>query len=127
MSFLRRRFGGADSSSETSRDPTPDPDRPANLRVVTQEKLEKLKHKHPKNGKRKNFWIFGLGGVFGLVVAAFFAGTNDMIDLSSLESMNLDSIMDVLPAAFVKDAQQLQVSEFFVTREESYLERSADC
>lgn len=76
---------------------------------MTAEKLQTLKTKPPKQGKRKNFWIFSLGGVFGLVVAGFFAQSNDMIDLSRLENMNLDSIMDVLPAAFVRDAQQLQV------------------
>jgi phospholipid:diacylglycerol acyltransferase len=114
MSFLHRRFGGNDSSNDASHEAMPDPDRPANLRVVTAEKLEQLKDKSKlakgKNGsKRRNFWIFGLGGLFGLVVAAFFAGTNDMLDLSTLENMNLDSFMDALPAAFVRDAQQLQV------------------
>lgn len=109
MSFLRRRFGGNDSSStEPSREPTPDPDRPSNLRVVTAEKLHTLK-KGRKQGNKKNFWIFGLGGVFGVLAAAFFAGSNDMIDLSSLESVNLDSILEALPAGFLKDAQQLQV------------------
>jgi hypothetical protein len=60
--------------------------------------------------KRKNAWIFGLGGLFGLVVAGFFASSNEMIDLKSLEGMNLDSILDALPASFVSSAQQLQVS-----------------
>jgi hypothetical protein len=32
-----------------------------------------------------------------------------MIDLKSLENMNLDSILDALPASFVNSAQQLQV------------------
>lgn len=108
MSFLRRRFGGTDSSStDISREPTPDPDRPNNLRVVTAEKLHTLKK--GRRSKKKNLWIFGLGGVFGVVAAAFFAGSNDMIDLSSLESVNLDSLLDALPAGFLKDAQQLQV------------------
>lgn len=114
MSFLRRRFGGEtqadDSSTEPSREPTPDPDRPANLRVITAEKLHTLKQgsKH-KNGKKKNFWIFTLGGLAGVFAAAFFAGSNDMIDLSSLEGVNLDSILDALPQGFLRDAQQLQV------------------
>lgn len=110
MSFLRRRFAGGDSSNETSREPTPDPDRPANLRVVTAEKLQQLKgSSKKKNGKRKNFWIFALGGLFGLVVAAFFADRNDMLDLSRFEDLNLESLMDALPSSFVKDAQRLQV------------------
>jgi len=106
-SFLRRRFGGNDDSSETSRDPTPDPDKPAQLRVINAQKLDSLQQK--KHSKRRNVWIFSLGGIFGLVLAAFFAGSNDMIDLSSLEGVNLNSLMDVLPAGFLKDAQQLQV------------------
>ncbi|KAJ4303237.1 phospholipid:diacylglycerol acyltransferase [Kalmusia sp. IMI 367209] len=111
MSFLRRRFGGTkdDSSPDVSGPSTPDPDRPANLRVITAEKLQTLKK--GKNGKKKNFWIFGLGGMFGVMAAAFFAGSNDMIDLSSLEGVNLDSILDALPAGFLRDAQQLQKQE----------------
>ncbi|KAK7180911.1 hypothetical protein DPSP01_000618 [Paraphaeosphaeria sporulosa] len=116
MSFLRRRFGGekhgGDSSTEPSREPTPDPDRPANLRVITAEKLHTLKQgSKRKNGKRKNFWIFALGGLAGVMVAAFFAGSNDMIDLSSLEGVNLDSILDALPQGFLRDAQQMQKHE----------------
>ncbi|KAF2795455.1 LACT-domain-containing protein [Melanomma pulvis-pyrius CBS 109.77] len=109
MSFLRRRFGGGDSSSEPSRDPSPDADKPADLRIVKVQRLQSLKQK--QQSKKRNFWIFALGGVFGLVVAAFFVGSNDMIDLSSLEGMNLNSIMDVLPAGFLRDAQQLQKHE----------------
>lgn len=118
MSFLRRRFGGSGGSHDddspdvsgasTPLPTTPDPDRPANLRVITAEKLQTLQ-KRRKNGKRKNFWIFGLGGLFGVLAAAFFAGSNDMIDLSSLEGMNLESLYEALPAGFLKDAQQLQV------------------
>ena len=117
MSFLRRRFGGGESSTEPSREPSPAlldaaaasaPDRPANLRVVTAEQLHTLKKKG-RRGKRKNAWVFGLGGIFGLVLAAFFAGNNDYIDLPSLEGMNLESIMEALPANFVRSAQQLQV------------------
>lgn len=113
MSFLRRRFGGGDTSSEPSREPSPNPastERPSNLRVITAEQLHTLQQKgKAKNGKRKNFWIFGLGGVFGLIIAAFFAGSNDLIDLKSIEGMNLESLMEALPANFVKSAQQLQV------------------
>lgn len=114
MSFLRRRFGGAagtDSPSDLSREPSPTPDdkRPSNLRVVTAERLQTLtKGKH---GKRKNLWVFGLGGIFGLLVAAFFATSSDMIDLKSLENVNLESLMEALPANFVRSAQQLQVKD----------------
>lgn len=112
MSFLRRRFGGASNNNDSpieSREPSPAPGqtRPSNLRVITAEQLHTLKKKG--KSKRKNAWIFGLGGLFGLVVAGFFASSNEMIDLKSLENMNLDSILDALPASFVSSAQQLQV------------------
>jgi phospholipid:diacylglycerol acyltransferase len=113
MSFLRRRFGGANLAPDSpieSREPSPSPGqpRPSHLRVITAEQLHTLKKKG--KSKRKNAWIFGLGGLFGLVVAGFFASNNEMIDLKSLEGMNLDSILDALPASFVSNAQQLQVS-----------------
>ncbi|KAF2108669.1 phospholipid:diacylglycerol acyltransferas-like protein [Lophiotrema nucula] len=116
MSFLRRRFGGGDSSTpstDVSREPTPDPDRPHSLHVITAEKLQRLTNNKnkPKSSKRKNAWIFGLGGLFGLVLAAFFAGNSDLVDLSSLEGMNLESLFDALPVSFVKDAQKLQKHE----------------
>ena len=130
MSFLRRRFGGGtgdNSPSELSREPSPAPDgkRPSNLRVITAEQLHTLKRKG-KHGKRKNLWIFGLGGVFGLIVAGFFASSNDLIDMSSLERVNLESIMDALPANFVRSAQQLQVRRMTEGREQAQLPASWD-
>jgi phospholipid:diacylglycerol acyltransferase len=115
MSFLRRRFGGggsSDTSSEPSRDPSPNAnaERPSNLRIITAEQLHTLKQGgKSKHGKRKNAWVFGLGGIFGLMIAAFFAGSNELIDLKSIEGMNLESLMEALPANFVRSAQQLQV------------------
>jgi phospholipid:diacylglycerol acyltransferase len=113
MSFLRRRFGAtASDTPEPSPDASTDTDTVDHLRVIHADKLQDLKAK-PHHKKRGSLWIFTLGGVFGLAVAAFFAGSNDMIDFSgfgNLEGMNLDSIMDILPQGFLSDAQQLQVS-----------------
>ncbi|CAI6335150.1 unnamed protein product [Periconia digitata] len=113
MSFLRRRFGGNETPSPiASREPTPDPDkpnRPSNLRVITAEQLHTLRK--GKNSKRKNTWIFVLGALVGVVAAALLAGSNDYIDLSSLEGMNLENILEALPAGFMKDAQMLQKQE----------------
>jgi len=104
MSFLRRRILG-DSSSEPSRESTPDKDNAiVQLPAKQFEKLTK-----PKSSKRRNAWIFGLGGLFGIVVAAFFANNENMIDLAGLTDVGLDSIIDALPAGLVKDAQDLQV------------------
>jgi phospholipid:diacylglycerol acyltransferase len=116
MSFLRRRFGGGGgddseiSTPELSREPSPGPNgkRPANLRLITAEQLSTLKQSG-KHKKRRNVWVFALGGIFGLLLAGFFASSNDMIDLKSLENVNLESIMEALPDNFVRSAQQLQV------------------
>lgn len=123
MSFLRRRFGGGggdESPSEILREPSPGRDgkRPSNLRVITAEQLHTLKKKG-KHGKRRNVWVFGLGGLFGLVIAGFFASSNDLIDMKSLENVNLESIMEALPAGFVRNAQDLQVRNHLRTMQSS--------
>lgn len=130
MSTLRRRiFGGRGrDSNDSSRSPSPAPTtlpygqaRKASvdgngepLVRIPAKKLERLntyvKDKRPKSSKRRNAWIFGLGGLFGLVLALFVAGNNDVIDLSHLRDMNLEGLFDILPAGVVKDAQELQVS-----------------
>lgn len=116
MSFLRHRFGGAkaedDSTPDLSREPSPGPDgkRPANIRLITAEQLATLKQ-NSRHKKRRNFWVFSLGGIFGLLLAGFFASNNDMIDLTGLGEVNLESIMDALPDNFVKSVQQLQVRD----------------
>ncbi|KAF7455137.1 Phospholipid diacylglycerol acyltransferase [Pyrenophora tritici-repentis] len=122
MSFLRRRFGGGgsggdDTTPDLSREPSPGPDgkRPPNVRLITTEQLQTLKQKG-KHKKRRNVWVFGLGGLFGLLLAGFFASSNDMIDLTGLENMNLESIMEALPDNFVKSAQQLQVCYLWLQR-----------
>lgn len=110
MSTLRRRiFGGTPPSSDPSRDNSPS--RGEELHVVPAKKLKKLvkSEQSVKGSKRQKLWLFGLGGVFGVAIAAFFAGGNEMIDLKALSDMNLDSIFDVLPAGLIKDAQNLQV------------------
>ncbi|KAF2134385.1 LACT-domain-containing protein [Dothidotthia symphoricarpi CBS 119687] len=128
MSFLRRRFGAAedDSSVEVSREsspaPTPTSDEPADLRLVTAERLQALKKKSKdKRGKRKTAWIFGLGGLFGLCVAAFFVGSNEMIDLKALQDVNLESVWEALPTAFIRDAQKLQKQEREAVNYDSFM------
>lgn len=53
--------------------------------------------------------IFGLGGLFGIVIAAFFAQRHDVINLEGLIDVNLESLLDVIPAGIVKDARDLTV------------------
>lgn len=113
MSGLRKRIFGS-SSTETpsltpdaSREGTPTSEE---VRVVSAKKLDSLKAEHKRRGnKRRNAWIFGLGGLFGIFVAGFFASSNEMLDIQTFTNMHLDSILDVLPAGLIKDAQDLQV------------------
>lgn len=112
MSTLRRRiFGVSSDTPPSSGTSTPSGDKNEDLAVVPSKHLEKLaeKARRPKGTKRRNAWIFGLGGVFGIVVAAFFAGNQEMLHLNALTDLNLDSILDVLPAGLIQDAKDLQV------------------
>jgi phospholipid:diacylglycerol acyltransferase len=104
MTSLRRRLVGATPPVE-SREQTPDSD---DLRMIPAKKLHHLKTKR-KGAKRWKLAIFILGGVFGLVVAAFFANTNDLIDLASLADVNLETLLDVLPTNLIREAKEFQV------------------
>lgn len=118
MSALRRRVAGdpSGSSSEPSREPTPDPAQDEQYRVVTAKKLHQLsaaKEKaraNARGSKRWNLFVLGLGGIIGIVGAGWFAQNNDMIDLPAIADLNLDSIADMLPAGLLQDARDLQVS-----------------
>jgi phospholipid:diacylglycerol acyltransferase len=109
MSSLRRRILGplGDSipeSTEASRDPSP-----AKGEAVTLIPAAQLKKLKSKKSKSRSGLIFGLGGLFGLVVAAYFANQHDVINLEGLVDFNLDSLMDVIPAGIVKDAKDITV------------------
>ena len=120
MSFLRRRLIGdsADAHPRDSRTPSPavvDRRRKGSDVTIPAAKLEALNahatKKHSLWGsKRRNAWVFGLGGLFGLVVAGFFAQSRDMIDLSHLADVNLDSLSDILPAGLMHEARAMQVN-----------------
>lgn len=109
MSELRRRivnvFRETPSPLSTSRESTPDPSEEVQLVPVS--KLKNLSTR--KSRKRRNGLIFGLGGVFGIILAVFFANQQDVIKLEGLMDLNLDSLLDVLPAGVVKDAKDITV------------------
>lgn len=120
MSELRRRiFGTGDSTPISSREASPAPTSKdasgAAYKLVPQEKLDQLKTKvkTPKGRKRRNFWIFALGGIFGILTAGFFAARDGALDqlvtLAGLEDMNLDTLLDVLPRGVIRDVRDLQV------------------
>lgn len=63
----------------------------------------------PRRSKRRNGFIFALGGLFGIFVALFFANQQEVISLESLMDLNLDSLIDVIPQGIVKDAREFSV------------------
>ncbi|KAL2399807.1 Phospholipid:diacylglycerol acyltransferase [Exophiala dermatitidis] len=110
MSALRRRIGHVldDSPSPSlSRDSTPDSN--DEVKVVSKKKLERLKKGN--SSKRRSGLIFGLGGLLGLLLALLFAQSQDVIRLEGLLEVNLDSLMDVIPAGIVKDVKDLSKAE----------------
>lgn len=74
-------------------------------------KIDKSGEHHPKSRRKRNGFIFFLGGLFGIVAAGFFANKSDLIEFPELGDI---SLMDVLPAGFMKDARELAVSFLFV-------------
>lgn len=107
-STMRRRFLG-DSSSEPSRASSPNPtvrDGEA-VTLVATSKLRKLTQ---KRSKRRQFSVFGLGGLLGILIAAFFAQQHHVINLEGLMDLNLDTLFDAIPAGIVNDAKDLTVS-----------------
>lgn len=62
-----------------------------------------------KRSKRRNGFIFGLGGLFGVFIALFFANHNEVISFDALMDLNLDSLIDVIPAGMVRDAKEFTV------------------
>jgi phospholipid:diacylglycerol acyltransferase len=116
MNILRRRNAASSSASSNTGTPSHSdaPQTPSNnhtdYRILPAQKLNEITHKQ-KGSKRQKAWIFGLGGIFGIVIAALFANQNQMLDLAMLQDLNLESIMDVLPAGFMREARDFQVSQ----------------
>ena len=124
MSELRRRIFGVGSTETTpssSWDASPAPGQKdgvgGDYKVVPKDTLDKLrkdvKAVKRKGTKRRNAWIFVLGGAFGIFLAGFFATNNGSLDklveMAGIKEMNLDTLFDVLPAGLIKDVQDLQV------------------
>ena len=93
--------------------------------MIPRVKLERLKSdvkilKRGKKGtKRRTFWIFVLGGVFGIFAAGFFAssrgGLDTWVEYAGMKDISLDSLYGILPAGIIKDVQELQVSYSMLT------------
>lgn len=59
--------------------------------------------------KRRNGFIFMLGGLFGIFIALFFANQHEVISLDSLLDLNLESLMDAIPQGIVSDVKEFSV------------------
>lgn len=101
MSFLRRKG---------KKDP-PSNDSSAKAEEVRLAPVSKIMQdgKHTKKGKRGTWLIFALGGLFGIVVAGFFAERSDLVSFPEFGDLSMDSLMDVLPAGVMKDARDISV------------------
>ena len=110
MSELRRRvLGGLQHAAPST--PTAAGSEPVS--VIPTAHLKKLTH---RKSKRRQTAIFVLGGLFGIMVAIFFAQRHDVISLEGLADLNLDSLIDVIPAGIVREAKDLTVSYAKSTR-----------
>ena len=115
--LLRNRFSNTkDEGTSTSGEAIPAADEEVRLAPVSkilgtnEQETKHPHHKKEKTRKRRNGFIFALGGLFGILVAGFFAQKSDLIDLPELGDLSMDSLMDVLPANFMKEARDLAVS-----------------
>ena len=80
------------------------------MTLVPASQLKKLTSKRRWSKRRQGF-LFGLGGLFGLFVAALFANHHDVISLEGLLDVNLESLLDVIPVGIVNDAKDITVRQ----------------
>ncbi|KAH0493285.1 hypothetical protein TgHK011_008197 [Trichoderma gracile] len=113
---LRRRIPPESSSAETAADS----DKQHHDRPHTPPPRVHVVERLPKARKRRNTFIFLLGGLCGLIAAGFFAKTNDLIDLPELREINMDSLLDVIPAGLVRDMRDLVQGERDATSYDSF-------
>lgn len=128
MAQLRRRFASIFSAStsdsppssssssstaidrqQTAQNTATDGD-DATAKTQEKDQTRKIEEVSVKRGrKRRNGLVFTLGGIFGVFVALFFANQNEVISLDALMDLNLDSLIDVIPAGIIKDAKEFSV------------------
>lgn len=101
---------------QASDDEAKEKDKP--IRLVPVSQYQQIPPK--RRSKRRNGLIFGLGGIFGIFVALFFAKQNEVISFEALADLNLESLMDVIPAGIVKDASEFSVCAFSSKRKKGY-------
>ena len=119
MSSLRHRLLGV--SRSPSRTPSPVKGEPVS--VIPTAHLKKLTQ---KKSKRRQSLVFGLGGLFGILIALFFAQKHDVINFEGLMDLNLESLIDVIPAGMVRDARDITVSQLLEVKLEVSMLTKAD-
>lgn len=128
MSALRRRPGNVPRNSSPDLDPTTEATPTTNAEnggdsgTIVGDLTEQIRHVEvpvfKKRSKRRNGLIFGLGGLFGVFIALFFANHNEVISFDALMDLNLDSLIDVIPAGMVRDAKEFTVwIPFYIERD----------
>jgi len=108
MGSLRQRILG-DQPKLKSKDKKGDEKSDSAEEIQLAPDFEIHAERHHKNRKRRNGFIFFLGGLFGIVAAGFFAQNSDLIEFPEFGDLRMDSIIDVLPAGFVREARDLAV------------------
>ena len=108
--MLRRRTAKDDDSSRDSnnRDTRSQTEEDELRAEFGDAKVKQLVIRPPRS-KRRNGFIFVLGGIFGIFIALFFANQQEVISLESLLDLNLDSLIDAIPQGIVRDAKEFSV------------------
>jgi hypothetical protein len=109
VAMLRRRTGKDEvPSSNKASDTKPEQEQPHAEVIDT--KVTQLVIK-PRS-KRRNGFIFMLGGIFGIFIALFFANQHEVISLDSLMDLNLESWIEAIPQGIVSDVREFSVRAF---------------
>jgi phospholipid:diacylglycerol acyltransferase len=111
MNILRRRNAGNDKEPPS---PTHSVEGSDYEDDTAARDLHRLVKKGAESSKKRSFWTFALGGFFGIAVAIFFIGHNEIIDFAGMQDFTLDSILDVLPAGMLREAKEFQVRAAFL-------------
>ena len=107
--FFERLFGASKPSGKEPENPNT-PVQAEEVRLAPVSKIMTSPTKKDRT-KRKTGLIFFLGGIVGIVAAGFFAQNSEMIEFPEFKDLSLDSLMDVLPNGFMKDARDLAKGE----------------
>ncbi|KAF8464115.1 lecithin,cholesterol acyltransferase /Acyl-ceramide synthase [Kalaharituber pfeilii] len=65
----------------------------------------------PRLSKRRGFSMFTIGGIVGMLAAAFVLQDQGMMNLEALADIRLDALADVIPAGILKEATDISQRE----------------